>query len=213
MKLRIVVLIVLMITGLVGEGAVTIAAPIPGASAFSITDPEFLTYVPEIGGIGFEFIPKMDMVVNQLGIFDNDGLAGDHFVGIYGPDYSFLAATTVTASDTKDAYFRYASIAPLTLSEGTTYIILAEAGSDDYVIDAATFVTNKIEFSNAAYYNPTPGLSQLDDSLLELEGTTFPSYFGPNFRYTAVPVPSGIWLLGSGLLFLVGRKKRTPFSS
>ena len=220
MKLRIVVMVVLMTTGLVGAGAAAIAAPIPGTPAISFEQSTGYSNSSGGGGVGFYFTPDIDMVVNQLGYFDfgDVGFDGSHFVGIYNWDGNYIASTTVTGSGQDqyiDSFWYAALMEPVTLKAETTYFILGEAGTDNYVVNTNGFITNDIQYLGHSFYRDLPPEAGLEmDELRSYEyDEEVEKYFGPNFRYTAVPIPSGIWLLGSGLLFLVGRKKRSTFSS
>ena len=79
---------------------------------------------------GFDFTPTADLSVGALGWYDHhgDGLLHDHPVGIYVTATRTLAApaATVTTSGPLDpaTSFRFAAVAPFTLTAGTTYTVV-----------------------------------------------------------------------------------------
>ncbi len=85
--------------------------------------------------LGFEFIANHDIELVSLGFFDDgaDGLTDSHDVAIWDSSGNLIASVTVDPSDPLTGKFRYATIAPVTLTGGTTYII----GGHNYLNDAA----------------------------------------------------------------------------
>ena len=151
-----------------------------------------------------------------------DGLAHQDEVGIYQvSNESLLVSTLVTVTATGDGnptanppVFDYASIAPVTLSAGTEYVVVGFEAynlAGQYVtadgnVDAAAGIV----FNGYAYdYN-----SDLDIPTISYD----PGYFGPNFQFTfassntniVVPLPASA-LGGSallGLMFVVKARSR-----
>jgi len=191
-------------------------------------DQQTTTYSNTIGGgsFGFVFTPTEDLLVTQLGFFDDwmlsnengdpgkEGLVNDHFVGIYdAASLNLLAGTTVAADATWSDYFRYSTLAePVSLSAGSPYYILADIGVDNYADALSGYVLSGIDGLEAAFYDGSVSgtSSPLDGGSIFIDGGD--GYFGPNFRSTPVPIPGGLWLLGSGVVFLIACRQRSFLS-
>ena len=217
-------LISVLCIGLVGNAGAAVETPTAAVYFESATA---YTNNSGGGGIGFFFAPSSNIQITQLGFFD---LAGDgfengdsHFVGIYDATGTLLAGTTVYGSNSSgesyESMFWYAGIDyivggdSLILEAGTTYYILGEAGSDKYVINTTGFGTNGIDYLGYAFYRSPLYNADLNmGKLVSSADSASSKYFGPNFRFAPVPIPGGLWLLGSGLVFLMARKQR-PFLS
>jgi hypothetical protein len=81
--------------------------------------------------VGWEFTPQDDIWVTELGFFDlaKDGLNIFHDVGIWDQDQQLIVSATVsdgTAAQLIGEY-RYASVAPVLLAGGQTFVIGATA--------------------------------------------------------------------------------------
>jgi hypothetical protein len=84
-------------------------------------------------GHGLSFLAgSQDLEVDALGIFDQDGdgLEDAHPTGIWTSGGTLLAQVTVSPGTGGNlvASYRYASIAPLTLAAGQTYVLRAYFG-------------------------------------------------------------------------------------
>ena len=77
--------------------------------------------------VGWEFTAQSDLWVSELGFFDlgQDGLNISHDVGIWDQDQQLIVSATVsygTAAQLIGEY-RYASVAPVVLASGQTFVI------------------------------------------------------------------------------------------
>jgi hypothetical protein len=164
--------------------------------------------------LGFQFTVNSTITVTALGAFDSglDGLVESHDVGIWLTGGALQTSATVDSgtADPLINQFRYKPVSPVTLTPGT-YDIGAEweDGSDpntfpgDIGTDFAT--APQITFLNNSY----AGAGTLSDPTNE--DSTSPAYFGPNFTFTTVPLPSaaggGLVLLGAMSLAAVARRR------
>ena len=88
---------------------------------------------PLIGSVtvGWEFTAEADLWISELGFFDlgQDGLNISHDVGIWDQDHNLLVSATVCAGTAAPVIgeYRYASVAPVQLEAGHTFVIGATA--------------------------------------------------------------------------------------
>jgi hypothetical protein len=151
--------------------------------------------------LGYEFIVTSPITVSGLSAFTLNpgaGLNENTPVGLWDSSQTLLASATVQAGTTDplttDGFFRYASIAPLTLQPGT-YIVGAEyqAGVDSYTWDTTGFTTlTGVSFVQDRYNQ---------GATLAFPGSTVGTYqngfFGGNV-VVSVPEPTTLALAGLG---------------
>jgi len=195
--------------------------------------PEMAQHMAENAIVGFSFMPTSNLLVSQLGIFDDglDGLTssptGGFLIGIFEEDGTYVVSSEITdMANPSGSPFLYAPVessSDVILHANTLYHILANCGSDYYGFDTTDYdyfsPASVIGFSASAQYYLFPediffpdlrGNLVLDDRFdrFNTDPTVSDGLFGPNFKYTAIPIPNAIWLLGSGLIGLVGLKRR-----
>jgi hypothetical protein len=173
--------------------------------------------------LGWTFTANTPGVVDALGYYDlgGDGLAVSHDVGIWDNLGNLLTSTTV-ASGTVDpliSSFRYATIAPITLTPGQMYTIGATtdtienpAGFDFWGYNLVGLTTDPAITipPGAGRFIPTVGNALVFPTLT---GDS-QAYAGPNFLLGAspsdVPEPGSLALVATGALPLLGlvRRKR-----
>jgi hypothetical protein len=77
--------------------------------------------------VGWEFTPQNDIWVTDLGFFDlgQDGLNISHDVGIWDQDQHLIVSATVSGGTAAQLIgeYRYASVAPLLLQAGRTFVL------------------------------------------------------------------------------------------
>jgi len=160
--------------------------------------------------LGWTFtVGANNLFVTALGYFDNraDGLAEKHQVGIFDSSANLQLASTVTTVDPLTGLFRYNSnmAGSNLLLANTTYVIGGSSGTvDEYTFNptAITFDPN-ITFNNANFVSDG-GFS------LNFPGSTDPSvgFFGPNFKFEAVPEPASMVAMGAGLIAMIVKRRR-----
>jgi hypothetical protein len=139
------------------------------------------------GTIGWRFTVGANAItVSQLGIYDSggNGLAESHQIGIWtGDGSSLLTSTTVPAgtSATLSGAYRYASITPVTLNAGQTYVIGAfysVQSGDNIIIASSQSYAPQLSFTQSRQSvlsaGQTFGFPNLDAGLAQ-------GIFGPNF--------------------------------
>lgn len=173
--------------------------------------------------LGFSFTATSAVTVTSLGYYDfgGDGFATAHEVGIFDSAGTLLASAGLNAGsgDALIGQFRYASITPLSLAAGQTYVIAATThGSADpwaygnaYPADATvsdfhTTVPIVITANSALFLYQSD--NQLRNPTEHYSNYTF--YAGPNFTILGVPEPANwtMMLSGFGLVGAVLRGRR-----
>ncbi len=194
---------------------VTSAPEISSAALYYAADVGGGPYQSGNGSFGNEFsVGNTAMVVERLGIYDagllgvGQGLSNTHTVGIYQYGSSQPLLTSVTIPSGTSALlengFRWVPLAsPVTLKANTSYVLAAYYPSlSDYFYDNAT-VNPAFTALRALYFDGGSGLT------LPTEIFSYDSgFYGPNMSTTPVPIPAVGWLLGSGLLGLIGIRKK-----
>ncbi len=170
------------------------------------------------GIAGWSFTATQDLYVTALGIYDHDPdkkLEGTHSVGLWTADGTLVTSVaftepTVPHKDllTKGKYHMINASA--TLVAGQKYVIAATMGiSDPYAsFDTASAATHNVQFNQYLTY----GGAVYSDSLIGMPGSdvqTAYGNFGANIDVTPTPIPAAVWLMGSGLMGLVGIRRRT----
>jgi hypothetical protein len=181
--------------------------------------------------IGWSFTANRDLYLNRLGVYDSDKERRHtevHYVGIWNAANTTapLASVTIneglstnfTPESIQGAFFHFENLAaPLLLKAGETYHIGATlyggptAGFDMFASLNANDLPVIVN-SNITYLNGVNGVTNGAGQLV-FPGTvdTYAKYtIGANMDVTPTPVPAAAWLLGSGLLGLVGIRRRKP---
>ena len=156
--------------------------------------------------VGWQFQVVQPVMVYALAEYwDSMFTDGSHAVGIWDlSDNALLVSAAVTSGDPQSGFWRYHSIAPITLPVGT-YMIGGATVDDHWSFSPIGQTT----ISNIVFQN---GYNTFGAGLLQPTIPDFPvnSHFGPNFLVT--PEPGSLCLLGSGFLCLAGvlRRKLLP---
>ena len=160
---------------------------------------------------GWTFQTTNFLSVTSLGcfadVFVNNATVNSIQVGLWAPDGSLLASSTVTPSSTLFDQTLYVSITPVTLNPGQLYHVGVFYAGGALGLDVPTPETG-------GSVSPAPEI-QLGGTAVSSSGFAFPAevpgtsgsiYAGPNFRYqNGVPEPSSWLLLGLGGLLLNAR--------
>jgi hypothetical protein len=162
--------------------------------------------------LGWSFTTQDDIVVTDLGLFDNlqDGLVDSYEIGLWDSGGNLLVSTTLASgtSASLDDKFRFTSVADTLLSANQTYFIgaLFLTGNDGVIApgEAVNLITaSEILFGQATFASggslSFPGFGLGDTGI-----------YGPNFRFEAadVPEPATLLMFGMGATWLAARRRR-----
>jgi hypothetical protein len=194
-------------------------------------------YYQEFGAtgniVGWSFTANSDLYATRLAVFDTDRdvvAEPSHFIGLWNSTGSLLASATVNEDGVRPTGFAYhwANITSTTLKAGQKYYVGAVMGSDYYTAQvpesifgqaptpfANLQVNSGITYGSDAFYYLKDGESanQLTFGSASIgnglnDPNTIIGGFGANIDVTPTPIPAAAWLLGSGLLGLVGIRRR-----
>lgn len=166
--------------------------------------------MPGLSVLGYEFVGEFDMMVTAIGIFDlgGDGISSPHTVAIWDDSGNVITQQLFPAGggDLLDG-FRYIEITPLDLMADIKYTIgvFFFANNTDEVLVA----NSSNEYSLDPRITILGGRSRIG-SLGAPDMDTSEVFIGPNFQFTAVPVPAAVWLMAGalGVLGGLGRRKQ-----
>ncbi|MCY2930847.1 MAG: hypothetical protein NTV86_15390 [Planctomycetota bacterium] len=146
--------------------------------------------------VGWQFTLSSDAIVDELGVFDIDGLGSDgRSVGLYSltgasPALAIATIAPGTPGQAAGGYqANYVPITPVRLIAGNSYIVAAQVTpSDNVMFPTATFGTG-ITWQGAVQTYPM--MTDLP-KYLYLAGYTVSSHFtngflGPTFKYALAP--------------------------
>lgn len=169
--------------------------------------------------VGWGFTVDNKIIVTDLGYYDagGDGLVSDHEVGLFRvSDLSLMTSGTVTTTDAITGLFRYTAVTPVTLEPGQTYYV---AGYDPPFTASPYDAIGIPAISNLSW---APGITFEGwdwENSASLQFTSYNPDTAPwadsksylitsNFKFNPVPIPGAVWLLGSGLLGLMGLRRK-----
>lgn len=163
------------------------------------------TFATRGAATGFFFTPSANILVDQLGVFDEgqDGLASAHDVGIFLTNGSAVVTTTIAAGTSSPliGQSRFVSVAPVQLTANTPYYILANNFQTDRFVSG----TGAVVFDPRITWNGIADApaNNISAPIVTNSGGS-PGNLGPNFRFdvaatTPVPEPSTLALGGIGL--------------
>lgn len=191
-----VALLLLMGLLMVGAAAQVNASPVPAISSWSSatadSDPNGLIWT-----IGFQFKANDNLSVTALGAYESNVPTN---VGLWDEDGTLLASINVPSNGDLIDGFRYADLGnSVSLTAGQNYRVGASVTSWLTVDDPNGLV------------NTPPQISYLAGAFGEAE-FIFPGqadetkYITANFLSTVVPVPSSVFLFGTGIIGLLGSR-------
>jgi hypothetical protein len=183
--------------------------------------------------VGWSFTPTRDLYLNGLALWDQDvekRHSESHQIGLWDASQNLLASVTVSEpagsshnviSGSYGAQYHVASLnAPLLLTKGTVYYVgatlFAQAIGTNLDFDAmGSFDAGQASLynftvnSDIAFLSNAYGTSSSNQLLFPDHTDSLSTYlFGANIDVVPTPVPAAAWLLGSGLLGMIGLKRR-----
>jgi len=156
---------------------------------------------------GYEFRADTNFEVTALGIYDNngDGLPSSYNVGIWGPSTSLLGSVTVPTGTgvTLNQGYRYQDLSvSIPIISGQYYRVgtLVLSGQE-YVRQATSITSSWLTVTTTNFYASGSPLARPI------------SYGGSDIEYMTAnmlvtPLPPALWLLGSGIIGLVGIRRK-----
>ncbi len=171
--------------------AVMVAPVTADTAMFSFVAPDAAQPTAR-GSDGFRFRPNVDIEVTALGYYDHDQNGFPvvfHPVAIY--DFATkaqLAKVSVTTTSPVDGLFRYASIEPLLLAAGQSYVVAGYSpplNNSNVEIPTEELTTaSDITFEGYRFFSEGTDVNFPDQTFGE-------PFFGPNllFRTTSAPQP------------------------
>lgn len=149
--------------------------------------------------IGFAFRVNSPIVITAVGVYDSfdDGLIKSHNLALWTIDGSQLFSATVPAGTLSPLVdrFRYVATGDWMLEPNMDYVIAAAnfgMNSDHYLATAPVPQSSDLItlFSSRDLYTPLIGLAYPTT----IKPYDSPIEFGANFRFVAVPEPTGLGL-------------------
>jgi len=168
-----------------------------------------------VWSLGYQFIANNAVAVTGLGTFDyqQGRLASPQQVGLWDSSGTLLASTFVDNSDPLTGFWRFAPIAPVTLTPGDTYYVASQGGegytwqtSGFTVSPNITFVNDAWEFTGGTSNTPLT-FPATSDGFTQSEGG---GLFGANIEFgtSAIPEPGYFVVVFAGLAGLIAIKRR-----
>jgi hypothetical protein len=156
--------------------------------------------------LGFRFRVNQAILVTSFGVFDHegDGLNVPHPIQLWSATGTPLQSVTIPAGATGQLMdrFRWVPIQPLLLPANAEFMVAAAnfgQGADHYLATAAVPQSSSRITLDNSYEAYTPNGSLVFPARVSAFYGS-PAWFGPNFKFTAVPEPSNLLLIAIAMI-------------
>lgn len=192
--------------------AIVFTAAVSSEANTAVTLPDTDSLLQQTMGLsvlGYEFVASNDITLTAIGILDSasNGLSSPHTITIWDDTGAAVLQLLVPAGGGElDSGFRYLDINPFVLSADIKYVIGVNYFGNN--LDPVAVADSASQFVLDPTLTILGGRAGFDSLGIPLTETS-EIYFGPNFRFSNVPLPGAVWLMLSGLGLLgVTRTRR-----
>lgn len=163
-------------------------------------DPNYQAGIPV--NLGMVFTANANVNATALGFYAGANVTAGEALGLYDSGGNLLASTFVTLSDPIVGGYYFANIAPVALTSGASYTVVAQTGNNPWEFGTLGATPPQITFNYDSYFYGST-LHYTTNT-----GGSGPAYFGPNLQI-GVPEPAAWALMLIGVAGVGGAMRST----